>query len=98
VEVRLLDVSKVGLGRGEVLDNSLEDAVARTLAPVRTIDGTEDIRLADVRIPVKATGESSRRRPPSPVEGDQFGAEPSDARLIFIGKVAYRVCSIKSVA
>ena len=51
-----------------------------------------------MRIPVKATGESSRRRPPNPVEGDQFGAEPLDARLMFIGKVAYRDFGIKSVA
>lgn len=53
---------------------------------------------AALRIPVKATGESGRRRPPIPVEGDQFGAEPLDVRLKFIGKVAYRFCSIKSAA
>jgi hypothetical protein len=42
-----------------------------------------------VRIPVKATGESGRRRPPNPVEGDQVRGEPLDARLMFIGNVAY---------
>ena len=51
-----------------------------------------------LRIPVKATGEFSRRRPPSLVEGDQFGDEPLDVRLMFIGKVTYLVCSIKSAA
>jgi hypothetical protein len=42
-----------------------------------------------LRIPVKATGESGRRRPPNPVEGDQVRGEPLDARLMFIGNVAY---------
>jgi hypothetical protein len=60
--------------------------------------GTHRPVTVKVRIPVKATGESSRRRPPNPVEGDQFRSHPLDARLMFIGKVAYRVCSIKSAA
>jgi hypothetical protein len=51
-----------------------------------------------LRIPVKATSESGRRRPPNPLEGDQFGAERLDARLTFIGKVAYRDFRIKSAA
>jgi hypothetical protein len=51
-----------------------------------------------MRIPVKATGESSRRRPPNPVEGDQVRDEPLDARLMFIGNVAHRLFSIKAVA
>jgi hypothetical protein len=51
-----------------------------------------------LRIPVKATGESSRRRPPNPVEGDQVRDEPLDARLMFIGNVAHRLFSIKAVA
>ncbi len=55
-------------------------------------------RSPSLRIPVKATGESSRRRPPNPVEGDQVGGERLDARLMFIGNVAYRVYSIKAVA
>ena len=73
--------------------------VDRLMNP-KTADSAPAEPLMDscVRIPVKATSESSRRRPPSPVEGDQFWDEPLDARLKFIGKVTYRVCSIKSAA
>jgi transposase len=77
------------------------DTGAIVAAPIHSADQGDTKTLPgtlEVRIPVKATSESGRRRPPNPVEGDQFGAEPLDARLMFIGKVAYRACSIKSAA